>query len=88
MSPPPVRWLKVQRAADRLGVTSRTLSNWRRTGYGPTWKRTGSGLLYYDAASVAEWAEWHPWTHPDPADRRRALTLEAVKAQAVSSTLP
>jgi DNA-binding transcriptional MerR regulator len=53
-TPPPHLRAALQQgeAADLIGVTPRTLRNWRKSGFGPTPVRDGCRLLY-DRAEVS-----------------------------------
>lgn len=50
---PPV--LIQKQTAERLGVSIRTLNNWKRRGHGPRPTNFG-GVLVYDAAAVEAYA--------------------------------
>lgn len=48
----------VVEAARMLGLTRRTLLNWRSTGEGPGgWVKSENGRWYIDEDSLAEWCE-------------------------------
>ena len=63
------RRLTEHEAADILGVSHRTLQQWRRTGGGPPYLKLGSAVRY-DAAALEAWAEAQTRRHtsdPGPA---------------------
>jgi predicted site-specific integrase-resolvase len=41
--------------AERLGVTPKTLANWRYTGIGPPFFKYGDGRVVYDDAETEAW---------------------------------
>ena len=45
-----------QQIAERLGISVRTLENWRLVGSGPPYHKLGSRVLY-DIATVDRWFE-------------------------------
>lgn len=49
--------LRARDAAKFLGVSERTLANWRVLGYGPQWiKRGGRGRVFYALDAVSDYA--------------------------------
>lgn len=48
------RLLSESRVANELGVSAKTLSDWRRQGTGPRWKHLG-GRPVYRPVDVAAW---------------------------------
>ena len=42
-------------AARRLGITERTLGDWRRRGTGPAWVRLGTRTVRYPEARLDAW---------------------------------
>jgi len=46
--------LKPQEVADLLGVSTYTLLEWRRSGFGPRWLRLRGNDLRYSSVAVAE----------------------------------
>lgn len=49
--------LTQEEVAKALGVTTRTLANWRQAGRGPEWFMAGEKLIRYWPAAVREWTE-------------------------------
>ncbi len=55
---PPARMLLDERqAAEALGLTPRTLQEWRRTGGGPPFVRVSSRCVRYRVADLETWIE-------------------------------
>ena len=52
-------------AAEYLGVTSRTLARWRRTGCGPKYTRLGrlTGRVRYERAELDHWMQARQHSH-------------------------
>lgn len=48
-------WLPPKRAADRLGISEKTLESWRSRGAGPPWSRVGSRVRY-NGDDLDRWA--------------------------------
>src|SRR5450759_36672 len=48
--------LKPDEAAAVLGMSPKTLANWRVSGYGPPWARFG-GSVRYDSVRLYQWME-------------------------------
>lgn len=53
------RCLSAKKTADYLGVSPRTLSNWRHRGIGPKYVRTGAvkSPVLYRVRDIDEWIE-------------------------------
>lgn len=47
--------LTTKEAAERLGLASGTLENWRVSGIGPRYVKVGSRSIRYEAAALDEW---------------------------------
>lgn len=54
---PTTNLLTTAEAARLLGISPRTLANWRRVGVGPTCKRLGYSIVRYREADVLRWVE-------------------------------
>ncbi|NCC41423.1 MAG: DNA-binding protein [Gammaproteobacteria bacterium] len=48
--------LSTKEAADRLGLASGTLENWRLSGKGPPWHKP-VGKIYYLESELLEWVK-------------------------------
>jgi len=55
--PRPHEYLREMAVAELLGVTRRTLEDWRRLGTGPPWVRMTRRSVRYRRADVDAWAE-------------------------------
>lgn len=52
----PEKWLSSGEVAEMLGVTQRTVENWRGSGKGPAYARIGSNIRYREE-DVLAWVE-------------------------------
>lgn len=50
------RWLSTRELAERWGISTRTLEDWRLDGTGPEWARFGQQVRYSDVA-IHEWEQ-------------------------------
>jgi len=55
--------LKEKQAAERLGVSRRTLQRWRLSGDGPPFVRIGPRRVAYAEAALAAWCERRTFHH-------------------------
>ena len=51
-----IRYLKPDEAGAILGVSPKTLANWRTGDYGPPWTRAGKVVRYLES-DLVEWME-------------------------------
>ena len=51
------RLLKPSEVADRLGISTHTLLEWRRNGFGPPWGRMRSNAIMYAESDLDAWWE-------------------------------
>lgn len=62
--------LEPEQAAQALGVSPRTLANWRCLGIGPAYVCVGRARRYR-AADLSSWADAHRMDPSAPRDRRQ-----------------
>jgi len=61
--PAPRRWLTAAEVAERLNVSTATLTVWRREHKGPPWKKLVSRIRYLES-EVAAWEDGSDGSEP------------------------
>jgi len=73
--------LKETQAAERLGVSRRTLQRWRISGDGPPFVRIGPRRVAYAEAALAAWCERRTFHHrAAEVARRSSAEADAERA--------
>ena len=70
-------------AAAMLGVSSRTLANWRSQGIGPAFVRIGAvhSRTLYRLDDLKAWLDANRVENPDPKDNEDSAGNEAVESE-------
>lgn len=53
-------WLSAEEVGARLGVSTKTLANWRYLGHGPRFQKLSARKVVYPVAEVVAWEETRP----------------------------
>lgn len=53
-------WLSAGEVAERLGVSTKTLANWRYLGHGPRFQKLSARKVVYPVAEVVAWENTRP----------------------------
>lgn len=77
-------WITPSILAEELGVSTVTLTTWRRTGAGPQFRKVGA-FVWYSRAAVAAWLERDQVQNSAQAKR---ATIPARDQDAASTTTP
>jgi len=56
---PAPQLLNAVEASVRLGLSPKTLANWRSSGGGPRFVKIGAGVVRYPVAEIDAWVERH-----------------------------
>ena len=51
----PTRWVRTRQAAERIGLSPRTLERYRVVGGGPPYHKAGPRLVLYDVDELDQW---------------------------------
>ena len=54
------RFLNETQLADLIGLSLKTLRNWRNMGKGPTFRKWEGGAVRYSSADVEKWIQRQP----------------------------